>query len=534
MKEQRDMQDEAIRTRQPVYYSMSSIVFKRENPQTRYTFATGTQYALIAVTAGHGRMVLAGTGYPLRQGSCMLIGPACSSRLEAEEGGLSYYRLGFEAIAAVKNSEALPRTGSLPAPGALECSPFSQGLLLLDALYRQREAEDELEVFENQVRFEELLLFLFKQNRAAGYEQRTRQAVLQSIEELEHNYAQAFTVDQLAIRAGTNRAKYTQMFKDLTEQLPLEYLNGLRIEKAQQLLLLSQDKLVDIANAVGFNDEYYFNRRFKQEVGVTPGQFRRHHRNPDRIFAPFLEDFLMALGITPAVQFSGKNWGKQGYLAMHAVPEFDVTTGDWQALSRFQPEMILLDGGYRRWNLDKYKRVAPVFRLPSTSEDWRSTLHAIAVVFGVQDRAAEVIGSYERLVETARERLGGLRRQRQRVAVLRVSAQSILLYGGDGRGYTGPILYGDLGLAEPALVREMEERRVEISPEALARLDADHVFVAFDNSEGDGRKLVDSPHWQTLSAVRNGCVHEVDFWAWMNYGVLSHMRKIEDVLKALA
>lgn len=63
---------------------------------------------------------------------------------------------------------------------------------------------------------------------------------------------------------------------------------------------------------------------------------------------------------------------------------------------------------------------------------------------------------------------------------------------------------------------------------------ADHLFIAFDLQEGEGRELLDTPLWRSLPAVRNRCVYEVDFMAWMNYGVLSHQRKIADVLKVLA
>lgn len=75
---------------------------------------------------------------------------------------------------------------------------------------------------------------------------------------------------------------------------------------------------------------------------------------------------------------------------------------------------------------------------------------------------------------------------------------------------------------------------MNLSSEELAGLSADHLFITFDLQEGEGRELLDTPLWRGLPAVRNRCVYEVDFMAWMNYGVLSHQRKISDVLKVLA
>ena len=524
------MQDETARLRASARYAIRSIVFRREEAFAERTTALDSRFALVAVTAGKGRLVVDGAGCELKQGSVHLVERGRTLRFEAGADGLSHYLLGFDS------SEEGARAGSLLPTGALCCTPFSQCLLLLDALYRQRETQDELEAFENQIRFGELLVFLGKQNRSATFEARIRQEVLRTAAELQNQYALPLTVDQLAASAGTTRAKYTQLFKELTGQLPLEFLNGLRIEKAQQLLVLTQDKLGDIAQAVGYSDEYYFNRRFKQEAGVTPGQFRRRRRNPDRAFAPFLEDFLVALDIKPVVQFYDRIWGMQDYLGLRDVPGFDLSAGDWDALAGYRPELILLDGGYRRWSLERCRGVAPVLRLPATAEDWRETLHTIAAVFGVQDRAAEAIARYQNKAERARAALSvAWRGSPPSVAVLRISELSVYLYGGSRLGYTGPVLYGDLGLKEPDLLGRLmpHERRAAVEPETLAGLDADHLFITFDKREGEGRQLLDSPAWEALPAVRKGQVHEVDFFSWMNYGVMSHQRKIEDVLRLL-
>lgn len=523
------MLDETVRLRPAARHELLSVAFVREEAFKERTAYLDARFALVAVTAGKGRLIVDGEGYELRQGSVQLLERGKALRFEAADGGLSFYLLRFE-----REDEGGSADGLQLPTGALVCTPFSQVLLLLDALYRQRETEDELEAFENQVRFGELLLLLGKQNRSATYEARARREVLHTAEEMQSNYAHPYTVDQLASSAGMTRAKYTQLFKELTNQLPLEYLNGLRIEKAQQLLLLSQDKLVEIANTVGYNDEYYFNRRFKQEVGVTPGQFRRQRRDPDRAFAPFLEDFLVALEMKPIVQFYDRIWGRQEYLGLHDVPEFELSTGNWDELAVYRPELIILDAGYRRWSLERCREIAPVFRLPSTGEDWRATLHAIAAVFGIQDRAAEAIKQYENKAGEARQSLlDALGGTMPSVAVLRISDLAVYLYGGKQLGYTGPVLYGDLGLREPELIGSLmpQERRVAIDPQTLTRLDADHLFITFDKREGEGRELLDSPEWKALPAVRNGHVHEMDFFAWMNYGVMSHHRKIEDVLR---
>lgn len=360
------------------------------------------------------------------------------------------------------------------------------------------------------------------------------EAIQRSIHYMVEHYNQAVTVDQLAEVAGITRARYTQTFKEVTGRVPLEHLNGLRIERAQQQLLLTNDRMHDIAVSVGYSNEYYFNRRFKRSVGVTPGQYRSFHQDGLRVFAPFLEDYLLALDITPVAQYCHAEWGKQEYLALHNVPEVDISTRNWQELSRYTPELILLDNGFHRWHLEECSRIAPLFKLPVHQEDWRATLYSAAAVFGRTERVQEVIDNYEHQAQQAKQLLTRSVYS-QTIACLRISVYGITLYGCEDLGYTGSVLHHDLGLQPHSLVRKLTrgKNRVNLTKEELANLTADHLFITFDQLEGGGRELLDTQLWRNLPAVRNGSVYEVDFMAWMNYGVLSHQRKIEDVLRAL-
>lgn len=198
------------------------------------------------------------------------------------------------------------------------------------------------------------------------------------------------------------------------------------------------------------------------------------------------------------------------------------------------PELILLDDGFQRWHLDECSQIAPLFKLPFHQEDWRATLFSAAAVFGRTDRVQEVIGNYEHRAQQAK-RVLNRSVQGQTVACLRISSYGINLYGCGQLGYTGSVLHHDLGLQPHELVPKLTrgQKRVSLTREELASLTADHLFITFDRQEGEGRELLDTPLWRSLPAVRSRCVYEVDFMAWMNYGVLSHQRKIEDVLRAL-
>lgn len=528
------------------FFVLKDIQLRSEDMNWQGEITCDHEFTLLIVTAGTGRMVLEETGLAMRAGRSYLIAPGSTAHVTSEIDGMSFYRLTYELwrtegtesgqTAPVRSSESSPRQGEL------SCRPFSQCIEYLESLYRRRHALSELESFETTVRFQAFMLFLYRQNQNGSYTLNMRQAVEQTIEHLKEHYRNAWTVEQLAEMASVARWHYTRIFKEITTQYPLDYLNGIRIDRAKHMLLETDDRLLDIAQFVGFNNEYYFNRRFKQTVGVSPGQYRRHgysHENM-RVFAPFLEDFLVALGITPVVQCSHSRWGKQDYLGLQHVPAIDIEKEDIDVLSRHKPDCIIMNSGFERWMSDDgLGRLAPTYQFPHPGEDWRLTLRKSADLLGRKDRVLDVIAEYEYKASEAK-RLLTRSVPAQTVACLRVSALGISLYSGPDHGYTGPILYKDLGLTPHPLVLQLSwgAREVNLTKEWLKQLDADHLFITFDKRhsswEGEERGLLEWPEWQSLPAVQRRCVYEVDFLTWMNYGVISHGRKIDDVLKVLA
>ncbi|MFX3649454.1 MAG: helix-turn-helix domain-containing protein [Paenibacillus sp.] len=436
-----------------------------------------------------------------------------------------------EFFKRIETQEALPLIH-------LSYSPWSSCLEALEQMLRQQVTGDWLGQWGIQLRFQEWFRALLRQSDPETEAPDERARLQSSIRYIGDHYDQTITVDELAADIGLTRASYTRQFKRITGTLPLDYLNTVRLERSKQLLQLTDDRIHEIAQNVGFSSEYYFGRRFKQYAGISPGLYRRHYRQEVRVFAPYLEDFVLALGVKPVLQCSHHSWGRQHYLGLDDVPEFDVSQLDAQFNLGNVPDFIMLNKGYDRWNLDRFEQVAPTFYVEHLGEDWRSILRSTADVLGKVNRVQDVIGAYEDKALEAKGRLTRYMRG-QTVAFLRISASDITLYG-DQQGYVGPVIYQDLGLIPHSRVQQWtrHERRIFIGLEQLSQLDADHLLITFDTGNsakpGDERELLERDEWKRLPAVKNGNVYEVDFMSWMNYGVISHGKKIEDILRFMA
>ncbi len=95
------------------------------------------------------------------------------------------------------------------------------------------------------------------------------------IDHMEMNYHLPLTRENLAEKAGLSPDYLGRMFKAHSGKKINDYVNDLRIRAACRLLTESQDKIVDIAFAVGFESLATFNRSFMKTMNVSPTEYRQ-------------------------------------------------------------------------------------------------------------------------------------------------------------------------------------------------------------------------------------------------------------------
>ena len=94
-------------------------------------------------------------------------------------------------------------------------------------------------------------------------------------EEIEINlHLEDYNVEQMSKHLFMSYSQLHRKLSALIGQSPNQYIKGLRIEKAKELLRSSDDTIANIASQCGFSDAGYFGKVFKQEVGKTPMEWR--------------------------------------------------------------------------------------------------------------------------------------------------------------------------------------------------------------------------------------------------------------------
>lgn len=77
---------------------------------------------------------------------------------------------------------------------------------------------------------------------------------------------------------GLSRHRLAEIFVAVYGVTPAEYLAGLRLTKATQLLTDTNDPIVDVAYAAGFGGLSSFYRFFKGRTGLSPAAYRKEHQ----------------------------------------------------------------------------------------------------------------------------------------------------------------------------------------------------------------------------------------------------------------
>lgn len=91
---------------------------------------------------------------------------------------------------------------------------------------------------------------------------------------INENYCSEITLEDIAERIFMNATYFSDMFRKVVGRTFIDYLNDLRIQKAKLLLGISELRISEIADMVGFKEDSYFIRVFKKYTGMTPSEYR--------------------------------------------------------------------------------------------------------------------------------------------------------------------------------------------------------------------------------------------------------------------
>jgi YesN/AraC family two-component response regulator len=92
---------------------------------------------------------------------------------------------------------------------------------------------------------------------------------------IQKHYNEKITLDMVCKEVFLSKAYLSKIFNNKMNCSFTQYVNKIRIQKSKPLLFDNKVTIIDIAYLVGFEDQSYFTKVFKQIEGISPGEYRR-------------------------------------------------------------------------------------------------------------------------------------------------------------------------------------------------------------------------------------------------------------------
>lgn len=132
----------------------------------------------------------------------------------------------------------------------------------------------------------ELLLRLSANTKEYAIKSNSHSYVRRAMDYIESHLCEDIRVADIAGIVGIAPAHLQRVFKQAVGMTIVEYTNQLRIEQSKRLLLYTDDSVLDIALASGFNSRQHFFRVFNTIEGISPQQYRQenHPKHSQQIY----------------------------------------------------------------------------------------------------------------------------------------------------------------------------------------------------------------------------------------------------------
>lgn len=110
---------------------------------------------------------------------------------------------------------------------------------------------------------------------ATGSRGNGRDALARVTRYISEHLTEDISLTDVAAAAELSPNYVTQLMKKQTGKTFVDFLTALRLQRAQELLATTTLRITEISAAVGYADDAYFARRFRQFLHVSPRDYRR-------------------------------------------------------------------------------------------------------------------------------------------------------------------------------------------------------------------------------------------------------------------
>ena len=120
------------------------------------------------------------------------------------------------------------------------------------------------------------VLIGMQKDSEALHEEPVRRKISLAIRYIEENYASDINMAVVSNYVSMNYSLFSYAFKQYTGENFVTYLKNIRLKKAKEMLETTDEKVLSIGAAVGYENSKHFMKLFKSEYGISPSEYRKN------------------------------------------------------------------------------------------------------------------------------------------------------------------------------------------------------------------------------------------------------------------
>ncbi|MBB6022646.1 AraC-like DNA-binding protein/ABC-type hemin transport system substrate-binding protein [Paenibacillus sp. JGP012] len=417
----------------------------------------------------------------------------------------------------------------------ISCSSPAVIRLLCQDIEAFIRCEAGLKRYYGQIRFQELLYLMFH-DMLHVETQNIRLPIEQVKHYIEQHYMEKITIQDMAEAARMSSRHFMRLFKKRYGCSAVDYLTIYRIKQAQIMMRNDHSlRLKEIATCVGFSDEMYFRRKFKQISGVPPATFIRNSKQRIAAVHPLAIGTLLALQVIPCAAGANHPWTayyRRKYETDTITPLDEAEEDVLQQLETIRPDYIVAVREEMSHNmLQRLKSLAPVCVLSKSNGDWRHHLRTAAECLNLSPAAEVWLQRYEQKAAVLRSQLS---EQIRKDTLLVISIQKACIQV-MGPHTIASVFYTDLKLKAPEGIEHIWEKQHlhmgdlgDLTPLVIDRA----VVIVGENaaSRQTWHKLSNSEIWQATKAAKEGSIRMMHSGVLLEYTAFTHDLMLDEVL----
>lgn len=121
----------------------------------------------------------------------------------------------------------------------------------------------------------EIIIKILNQNNIKLEQPILSKCVQNAIEYISGNPSARMTTTEIAKNSFVSNSKLTKQFKKELSMSVQEYLYNILLSNASHLILNTKLSFLEISEKLGFSDQFYFSRKFKEKYGISPRKYKQ-------------------------------------------------------------------------------------------------------------------------------------------------------------------------------------------------------------------------------------------------------------------